>query len=102
MEGKDRSLYRSFVLYGQLLTEKQREMFEDYFGLDLSLGEIAELRGVSRQAVKDSLSHTEKQLMYYEERLGLCARNDRIEEIMDEAGFSVELKNKIEDLLEGR
>ena len=69
MEGKARSLYRSFVLYGQLLTEKQREMFEDYFGLDLSLGEIAELRGVSRQAVKDSLSHTEKQLIYYCEKL---------------------------------
>lgn len=102
MEGKERSLYRAFLLYGRLLTDKQREMFEDYFGLDLSLGEIAELRGVSRQAVKDSLSHTERQLEYYEERLGLCARNDRIEEMISDSAISEELKNKIEDLLEGR
>ena len=46
MEGKERTLYRAYLLYGALLTDRQREMFEDYFGLDLSLGEIAELRGV--------------------------------------------------------
>lgn len=102
MEGKERTLYRAYLLYGALLTDRQREMFEDYFGLDLSLGEIAELRGVSRQAVKDALSHAEKQLAFYEEKLGLRSRNDKIMEILEKSDMTDETKSRIEDLLEGR
>lgn len=102
MEVKEPSLFRAYSIYGALLTDRQREMFEDYFGLDLSLGEIAEIRGVSRQAVKDALSHAEKQLVFYEEKLGICARSDKIAGVMAEYGLSDEIKKKIEDILEGR
>lgn len=102
MEGKAPSLYRAFVLYGALLTDKQREIFEDYFGLDLSLGEIAELRGVSRQAVKDALFHAEKQLLNCEEKLGFCSRIDAADALLEKAGAGDLLRQTLKELMEGR
>lgn len=60
--------------YGQMLTEKQRQAIELYFGLDLSLSEIAEELGVSRQAVHDLLNRSQQTLEHYEQRLGLVDR----------------------------
>ena len=60
MNAKDFNVYRLYGIYGELLTENQRAVIEDYFGLDLSLGEIAEMKGISRQAVKDTLAKGEK------------------------------------------
>lgn len=57
------------VLYGKLLTDKHKAVAEAYFGLDLSLGEIALNRGISRQSVKDALSCAEKQLFNLEQNL---------------------------------
>lgn len=64
---------RSLLLdyYGGLLTEKQREIFDLYHEQDLSLGEIAQLQDVSRNAVYDLLNRTEEKLKYYESVLGL-------------------------------
>ncbi len=63
-----------FDFYGQLLTEKQRKFLDLYYGHDLSLGEIAENYGVSRQAVYDSLKRSEKVLNEFEDKLGLVTR----------------------------
>ncbi|SFG39977.1 hypothetical protein SAMN05660649_01565 [Desulfotomaculum arcticum] len=60
-----------FDFYGQLLTDKQRDFIELYYGNDLSLGEIAEKYGVSRQAVHDTLKRTENMLQSYESKLQL-------------------------------
>jgi hypothetical protein len=68
-----------FEFYGQLLTEKQQEILEDYCILDLSFGEISEELGISRQAVYDTIKRAEKQLDQYEEKLGLTARFDQSE-----------------------
>ena len=62
---------RLWDLYSPLLTEKQREITELYFNYDLSLGEIAEQKGVSRQSVSDCLNKSRKQLEEYDEKLGL-------------------------------
>lgn len=61
--------------YGGLLTEKQRICFDMRYNQDLSLGEIGELLGVSRQAVCDNLSRTEALLRKMEENIG-CVRRD--------------------------
>ncbi|HEY3315863.1 MAG TPA: YlxM family DNA-binding protein [Bacillota bacterium] len=61
--------------YGPLLTDRQREMLSMHYEDDLSLGEISELLGVSRQAVHDLLTRSEKALEDYERRLGLVARD---------------------------
>ena len=57
-------------LYSPLLTATQKEITDLYFNYDLSLGEIAEQKGVSRQSVSDCLQKCRKQLEKYEEKLG--------------------------------
>ena len=56
-------------LYSPLLTPTQREITDLYFNYDLSLGEIAEQKNVSRQSVSDCLQKCRKQLEKYEEKL---------------------------------
>ncbi|MDI3257193.1 MAG: YlxM family DNA-binding protein [Kyrpidia sp.] len=63
--------------YGGLLTEKQRRFVELHYFEDLSLGEIADLFGVSRQAVHDHLKRAVDQLEQYETVLGLAGRGVR-------------------------
>ena len=62
--------------YGELLTQRQRECFEMRYYQDLSLGEIGEELGISRQGVHDNLSRTEAQLRNMEAKTG-CVRRDR-------------------------
>lgn len=69
-------LGRLFDLYGGLLTDKQRNCLNMYFYDDLSLSEISEELGVSRQAVHDLLKRVEQTLEKYEGKLGLLAKND--------------------------
>ena len=61
--------------YGGMLTDKQRECFDMRYNQDLSLGEIAEMLGVSRQAVCDNLARTEALLRRMEENIG-CVKRD--------------------------
>ena len=56
--------------YSPLLTKTQQEITHLYFNCDLSLGEIAEQKGVSRQSVSDCLRTCRKQLQGYEQKLG--------------------------------
>ena len=56
-------------IYGKLLSEKQLEFIDDYYNNDLSLSEIAENHGITRQAVRDMLKKGEKKLFEYEEKL---------------------------------
>ena len=66
-----------FDHYGGMLTDKQRECFQLRYEQDLSLGEIAESMGVSRQAVNDSLTRTEALLRRMEENIG-CVKRDML------------------------
>ena len=66
----DLHFLRLWDLYSPLLTPTQREITDLYFNYDLSFGEIAEQKGVSRQSVSDCLQKCRKQLEGYEEKLG--------------------------------
>ncbi|MGI6264879.1 MAG: YlxM family DNA-binding protein [Acutalibacteraceae bacterium] len=66
--------------YGEMLTEKQREVMDLYYNQDLSLAEIAEDDGITRQGVRDSIKRAETQLMEMEERLGLAKRFTSMQE----------------------
>ena len=67
--------------YGELLTEKQRDCFDLYCNQDLTLAEIAELMGTSRQGVHDAVTRAESQLLRYEEVTHCLANERRIAEI---------------------
>lgn len=67
-----------YDIYGSLLTDKQRDYFEDYYNMDLSLSEIAESYGVSRNAVHDMLKKTEEILFDYEKNLMIHQKNEKI------------------------
>ena len=60
---------RLWDIYGGLLTPTQREMTDMYFNLDLTVSEIAEQKGVSRQAVSECLAGCKKQLEGFEQTL---------------------------------
>ena len=73
--------YRMTMLYdfyGELLTERQKEFFDLYYNEDLSLSEIAESFGVSRQAVHDALRKAEKTLTDMEGKLRLVEKYRRL------------------------
>ena len=73
-----------FDTYGGMLTDKQRECFDMRHNQDLSLGEIAEILGVSRQAVNDNLSRTEALLRRMEENIGCVKRDMLLRKAMEE------------------
>jgi predicted DNA-binding protein YlxM (UPF0122 family) len=60
--------------YGELLTEKQRECYDLHYNEDLSLSEIAEQAGVSRQGVWDNIRRAEAALQEMEAKTGLIRR----------------------------
>ena len=66
----DLHFLRLWDLYSPLLTATQQEITDLYFNYDLSLGEIAEQKGVSRQSVSDCLQKCRRQLEKYDEKLG--------------------------------
>lgn len=68
----DAGLLLSF--YGAMLTQRQQEILRLYYEEDLSLSEIAELSGISRQAAHDTIRRGAQQLLALENRLGLRAR----------------------------
>lgn len=67
-----------FDLYGSLLTDKQREYFGYYYSEDYSLSEIADLLGVSRNAVHDQIRIVIAHLDEFESKLGLLRRRERL------------------------
>ena len=75
-ENMDEQLTRTmlFDLYGELLTKKQREYFHLHYNEDLSLSEIAESEGISRQGVWDNIRRAEEALRRTEEKIGLLER----------------------------
>ena len=70
--------------YGDMLTEKQRDVVELYYNEDLSLAEIASHSGITRQGVRDSIKRAEGQLLDCEGRLHLAERFRRIQRRLDE------------------
>ena len=67
-----------YDIYGSLLTQKQKQYFEDYYFMDLSLSEIAENYSISRNGVYDQLKRVEQSLYDYENKLNIYKRLNRI------------------------
>lgn len=81
---KDLKFADLIVVYGGMLTEKQRDVLELYYDEDLSLGEIAENLSISRQGVRDSIKRGEETLEQLEEQLGLMKKQQAFSELMED------------------
>ena len=88
--------------YGDVLTDRKRNVLEMYYNDDYSLSEIADDIGISRQGVRDIIKKSEDELIYLEEKLGLYKKfktiqknaDDLISEI-EHSELSSEMKEKI-------
>lgn len=76
--------------YGDILSERKREIIELYYNEDLSLAEVSEITGISRQGVRDSVKKTENELKQLEEKLGLAKRFEDIGKQLDIAVESLQ------------
>ncbi len=77
MKNKPFEMCMLFDFYGDILTEKQHQLFDLYYNDDLSLAEISEHVGITRQGVRDGILRAEHTLRATEEKLGLVARYGR-------------------------
>lgn len=94
--------------YENLLTEKQREIMDDYYRFDLSLSEIASARDISRagayDAIKksiDKLEEFEGKLQFIRKRMDICAEIQRIEAQKDEKKILEDYRNLGKELTHG-
>lgn len=108
----DRVFERTMLydFYGELLNEHKKSIYEDALLNDLSLGEIAEERGVSRQAVHDIIKRCNAQLEEYEDKLHLLSKFLKIKDMVGEmnelireyrSSNDTECLDKIEKISEG-
>ena len=67
-----------FDYYGDILTEKQRRVFDLYYNEDLSLTEISEHLEITRQGVRDSIVRAEDTLRHLERKLGIASRFSKL------------------------
>ncbi len=70
--------------YGDILTEKQKDVMELYYNEDLSLSEIAEHEHISRQGVRDSIKRGEETVLELEQKLKMAEKFNRMSGLFDE------------------
>lgn len=86
--------------YGVLLTEKQRLIMEYYFNDDLSLAEIAENEGITRQGVLDIIKRCKQMLFEYEEKLQLVKKIGILKEKINSVDQNIKSNEKVSELVE--
>ena len=95
---KDLHFNELFEEYKVLLTEKQIEVFDLYYNLDLSLGEISDIKGITRQGVQDTINKVCKLLDEYEKKLRLVEKKKQILSKLDKID-NKELKKELYSLI---
>ncbi len=104
----DKKIQQAYLydFYGEILNEHQRKIYEDVVYNDLSLSEIAEEEGISRQGVSDMIKRLDKKLSGYEEKLHLVEKflsikeevetmHEELEHLASDEVLSVSQKNTI-------
>lgn len=86
-------------IYGEMLTENQKEMLEMYYSLNLSLGEIAEVKGVSRQGVHDALKKAVGELELLESKIGFLKFKAELLKLIE--NYPENIKSEITEQING-
>ena len=92
-----------YDFYGELLTEHQRQIYEDIVLNDMSLGEIAQEQGISRQGVHDLIRRCDKALQGYESKLHLMEKFERVKQTVaqiEAASSEEKVKRLAQQILE--
>ena len=100
MEDRD-YLILLYDYYGDLFNEKQREYFESYYFLNLSLSEIGNNLNISRNAVHKVIQGMEEKLYFYEKKLGMVQTNREICDIIKNENNIDKLKQQLERIVQG-
>ncbi len=81
-----KDLRMSYLLdfYGEVLTEKQNDMMQQYFNMDLSLSEIADNFDITRQGVRDAVKRSETVLLELEEKIGFAQKYSKVQSGVEE------------------
>lgn len=87
-----------YDLYGELLNDKQKQYFEEYYFNNLSLGEISENLNISRNAIHKVLQSVEEKLQFYEEKLKLYKKSKIIYDIIEKES-SQEIKRILKEMI---
>ena len=87
-----------YDIYGSLLTDKQKEYFEDYYFKNLSLSELASKYNISRNAIHKQIKETIKRLENYEDNLRLAKKNEMLETIIETISDE-EIKRKLQEVI---
>jgi hypothetical protein len=87
-----------YDIYGDLLTDKQREYFEDYYFNNLSFSEMAENYNVSRNAIFKQIHIVTDKLQEYEDKLHLLSKKSKLIEIIDKVNDN-SIKEDLEKLI---
>ena len=97
---KDLEFIELFETYKGLLTERQRELFSSYYLYDLSLSEIAEPEGLSRQSVYDAVKKVKNKLLEYEKALGLKEIKTKIKTLSNKLNATNEgIAKELEEII---
>ncbi len=84
--------------YGELFNDKQKKYFEDYYFDNLSLSEIADNDGVSRNAIHKGIKNVVNRLYEYEDKLKLYEKDNKLKKIIAKVSDK-EIKKELEELL---
>ncbi len=105
----EKDLKKAYLLdfYGDVLTERKREVLDMYYNEDLSLAEIAEQISISRQGVRDLIKKAEEEIFFLEEKLGLAQKmsalkthSDKLLSIAEAYPLPKEAVSEIEEIAE--
>ena len=102
---KNLSISLLLDFYGDILSERQKEILDFYYNDDLSLAEIAENYDISRQGVRDLIKKAEEEIFFLEEKLGLAQKmsalkihSDKALRIAENGGNIQEIQKEIEEI----
>ena len=73
-----------FNIYSELLSDRQKDILEQYYGYNLSISEIAEDNGISRAAVEDAIQKGIRKLDEFESKLGVLATKESLNKLFDD------------------
>ena len=103
----EKDLKKAYLLdfYGDVLTERKKEVLDMYYNEDLSLAEIADQIGISRQGVRELIKKAEEEIFFLEEKLGLAQKmsalslhSENMKRIADTTPLPKELIFEIEEI----